>query len=93
VIRALVYVVYVVFWLMVVRVVLRAIARLFGGGGRPGAAGRASPRPAEDLVHDRVCNTHVPRSRALVAHVGGREEYFCSAACRDRARAEVARVS
>jgi YHS domain-containing protein len=93
VIRTLVYVFYVVFWLMVVRVVLRAIARLFGGGGRAPTAGRASARPAEDLVRDRVCNTHVPRSRALVANIDGREEYFCSTECRDRARAAVARVS
>jgi YHS domain-containing protein len=93
VIRTLVYVVYVVFWLMVVRVVLRAIARLFDSGTRTSAAGRPSVRPAEDLVRDRVCNTHVPRSRALVANIDGHEEYFCSKACRDRARAAVARVS
>jgi YHS domain-containing protein len=97
VIRTLVYVFYVVFWLMVVRVVLRAIARLFGGGGRPATAGRpggrSAARPAEDLVRDRVCNTHVPRSRALVANIDGHEEYFCSPACRDRAREAVARVS
>lgn len=92
-IRTLVYVFYVVFWLMVVRVVLRAIARLFGGGGRPATAGRRAARPTEDLVRDRVCNTHVPRSRALVANIDGHEEYFCSPACRDRARAAVARVS
>jgi YHS domain-containing protein len=94
VIRALVYIVYVVFWLTVVRVVLRGIARLFvAGGGRSATPGRPPARPAEDLVRDRVCNTHVPRSRALVATVDGHEEYFCSTACRDRARASVARVS
>jgi hypothetical protein len=37
------------------------------------------------MVRDRVCNTFVPRARALVATIGGRDEYFCSAACRDRA--------
>jgi YHS domain-containing protein len=93
VIRTIVYVVYVVFWLMVVRLVLRGIARLFAPGGGAGAAGHPGARPAEDLVRDRVCNTHVPRSRALVATIAGREEYFCSTTCRDRARAAVARVS
>jgi hypothetical protein len=37
------------------------------------------------MVRDRVCNTFLPRQRALRAVVGGREEHFCSAACRDRA--------
>jgi hypothetical protein len=47
----------------------------------------------EDLVLDRICRTHVPRSRALVARVDGREEHFCSADCRDKALAAVARAS
>jgi len=95
--RGLVYLVYVVVWLLVIRMVLRAVARLFGAGAAAGPAGPAAPRrrvgPAEDLVRDRICNTHVPRSRALKAVVDGREEHFCSAACRDRARAAVARAS
>jgi len=96
VIRGLVYVVYVVLWLVIVRTVLRVVARLFGAPGasaRPSAGSRPPLRPAEDLVRDRVCNTYVPRSRALVATIGGREEHFCSAACRDEARAAVPRVS
>jgi len=51
-----------------------------------------NPSP-EDLVLDRVCHTHVPRSGAVVARVAGREEHFCSAACRDKALAAVARAS
>jgi hypothetical protein len=46
-----------------------------------------------ELVRDRMCNTYVPRKTALVARVGGREESFCSPACRDRALAEVAKAS
>jgi hypothetical protein len=38
-----------------------------------------------DLVRDRICNTHVPRQRAVVARIAGREEHFCSVACRDEA--------
>jgi hypothetical protein len=37
------------------------------------------------MVRDRVCDTFLPRSRALVATVAGREQHFCSPACRDRA--------
>ena len=56
------------------------------------------PRPARpaadaELVRDRMCNTYLPRRAALVARVGGREESFCSAGCRDRALAEVAKAS
>lgn len=40
-----------------------------------------------DLVRDRICNTFVPRDRALRALVAGREEHFCSTVCRDRALA------
>jgi len=58
----------------------------------------AKPRPPRrpantELVRDPICNTYVPRTTALVAKVGGREESFCSPACRDRALAEVARAS
>jgi hypothetical protein len=38
-----------------------------------------------DLVRDRVCNTFVPRDRAVQGLVGGRAAHFCSAECRDRA--------
>lgn len=41
-----------------------------------------------DLVRDRVCNTFLPRERALSAFVGGHEEHFCSVACRDQAKAD-----
>jgi len=73
-----------VFLLVFVRFVLRA---LFGPGARPRATRPAPPPSAsvEDLVRDPVCNTHLPRSRAIRVKLAGRDEYFCSAACRDRA--------
>lgn len=40
-----------------------------------------------DLVFDSICNTYLPRDRALHAVVGGREQHFCSAECRGRAAA------
>jgi YHS domain-containing protein len=96
VLRGILYLLYFLVVLYCVRLVTRAVGRVFGPGSdvrRPGRAPRPSSGRAEDLVHDRVCNTHVPRSRALTEKVAGREEYFCSEACRDRARAEVARAS
>ncbi len=85
------------FWLLLLRLLVRAVARAFApDAGRPRAAGgpaRREVRAPEDLVLDRVCHTHVPRSRALVARVDGREEHFCSADCRDKALAAVLRAS
>jgi hypothetical protein len=95
-IRLLAFVLELVFWLLVVRLVLRAFARLTGGATSAPRSARprsSPPAPPEDLVLDRVCHTHVPRSRALRATVSGREELFCSAACRDKALAAVARAS
>ena len=68
--------------LLLVRLVLRALAAEARRG--PGAAA-AKGGGAQELVRDRVCNTFVPRERALRARVAGRDEFFCGAACRDRA--------
>ena len=95
--RTVIYVVYFILVLVIVRAVSRTLGRLFGtvadGGGPSGRPRRPGPRQVEDLVRDRVCNTHVPRSRALTAVVEGHEEYFCSEACREKARAAVRRAS
>ena len=95
-IRGLVYFLYVLLVLMVVRLVSRSLARLFGADGDvrgPGAPRRSPARKVEDLVLDPVCRTHIPRSRALTAVVDGHEEHFCSEDCRDRALAGRARAS
>lgn len=75
--------------LLVVRFVGRLIAQALRRNTQPAAKPAAPPPPsvAEPLVRDRVCNTFVPRSRALRAVVGGQEEWFCSPACRDKAGA------
>jgi len=95
VIRGLVVVVEALLWLLLIRLVLRGIAFVFSQPQQKPPAPRARPqvRAPEDLVLDRVCHTYVPRSRAITARVDGREEPFCSAACRDRALAAVARAS
>jgi hypothetical protein len=69
--------------LFLVRVALRFVAGVIQGLREPGPA-RVS---GVDMVRDRVCNTFLPRERAVTAVVGGREMHFCSAACRDRALA------
>jgi hypothetical protein len=70
--------------LLLIRFVLRTLVLWL----RPRPASRAarpSVAPAQDLVRDRVCNTFVARDRAIKAMVSGREEHFCSTACRDQA--------
>jgi YHS domain-containing protein len=95
VIQVLLRVLQVLLWLLLLRLVVRAVARAFSTGPARTAAPppRARVRAPEDLVLDRVCRTHVPRSSALVARVGGHEEHFCSAACRDKALAAEVRAS
>ena len=71
--------------LLIVRFVLRFVAAVVQG--YQGAPPRVPA--ATDMVRDRVCDTFVPRSRALMAVVDGREQYFCSPECRDRARRQL----
>jgi hypothetical protein len=73
--------------LVVVRFLMRVVSPLMR---RPAAA----PKPrTTDLVFDSVCNTHVPRERALKATIGGREQYFCSPECRAKAALRLNTVS
>ena len=67
--------------LLIVRFVLRFVAAVVQG-----YQGAPRPEPATEMVRDRVCDTFVPRSRALMAVVDGRDQYFCSPECRERAR-------
>lgn len=92
-IRGLLIVVQALVWLLLLRFVLRTLGAVLSRGGRDRPKPRAQVRAPEELVLDRVCHTYVPRSRALVARVSGREEAFCSAACRDQALAAVTRAS
>jgi hypothetical protein len=68
--------------LLILRLAFRFVAAVVRG--YRGEDGRGLPSSTE-MVRDRICNTFLPRQRALRAVVGGREEHFCSAACRDRA--------
>ena len=92
--RGVIYLLYGLIVMFLFRLVTRSIVRFFAA---PGDVQRRARRPGspvpEDLVRDPICNTYVPRSRALTALVQGREEHFCSEACRDRARSTATRAS
>jgi YHS domain-containing protein len=66
--------------LLLMRFVLRFVASIVKGYQDAEHRGRAT-----EMVRDRVCDTFLPRARALVAVVDGRERYFCSRECRERA--------
>ena len=57
-------------------------ARLTRAGRRPASHGNAEIRNEGPMVRDRVCDTFLPRGRALKARRGGEDHYFCSSACR-----------
>lgn len=69
--------------------VFALLSRLVGLVARrraPAASGRTpvTPRFEGAMVRDRVCQTFLPRSRALALRSGGEEHFFCSPTCRDR---------
>jgi hypothetical protein len=72
---------------LLVLLVLRMLGRFVRGilQGLRDASPAASA--GGEMVRDRICNTFLPRERALMAVVHGVEEPFCSPACRDRALA------
>jgi hypothetical protein len=56
-----------------------------GYKGTPAQGTPAAAKGVGELVRDRICNTFLPKDRAVHALVNGQEEHFCSTACRDRA--------
>lgn len=50
--------------------------------GHPSGDRAVVPGPGESMVRDRVCNTFLPRSSALLLRQGMEEHFFCSEACR-----------
>jgi YHS domain-containing protein len=59
-----------------------------GPAQAPGQSSREASAPQGQMVRDRVCNTFLPRDRALRHEIGGEVFFFCSDACRDRFLAE-----
>ena len=79
--------------LFVVRLVMRVVAAMLRSMTGPQQAPTRPRAGVAELVHDRVCNVHLPRDRALSAKIEGHTEYFCSEKCRDEALRAVRRAS
>ena len=76
----------VAFWAAIV--LLRRFAGLFdpaaaGRRANPGGNRRRGVRDGvTELVRDKVCNTFLPKSKALELTAAGEIRYFCSMECR-----------
>jgi YHS domain-containing protein len=75
--------------LLFLRLAIQFIGGLLRGlRGPDGAVQRPPSRStgmATDLVRDPVCNTFVPRGSAIAGRLDGRDVFFCSRTCRDKA--------
>ncbi len=79
--------------MFVIRLIGRAITAMLRSMSKPNPAAQRPAGIVAELVHDRVCNVHVPRDRALTAKIEGQSEYFCSEKCRDEALRTVRKAS
>jgi hypothetical protein len=61
------------------------VSRILHGRFPSAAVRREVAPPGGEMVRDRVCNTFLPRSRALRVRIGGEDHFFCSDSCRSKA--------
>jgi YHS domain-containing protein len=66
---------------LVFRVSVHAFLRGLRGGSSPRPMRRAG---LDELVKDPVCETYIPRRKAITRGSGPGTRYFCSAACADK---------
>ncbi len=61
------------------------LLRRVAGDLREGASTQrqAAPRFEGAMVRDRICQTFLPKSRALTVRQGDEEHFFCSDGCRE----------
>jgi YHS domain-containing protein len=84
------WIIRIVLFLIVLRLVLRFVKGLLQGlaGDQGPRASMGSNQPARGspvpLVKDPVCGTYVVAGRAISLSADGTTHYFCSEACRTR---------
>jgi YHS domain-containing protein len=66
-----------------IRRTLAALRAPKAPGSPPGAPADSAGLSEEPMVRDRVCNTFLPRSRAISVRIGDEEQFFCSERCRE----------
>ena len=85
--RLIFYVVVGVIILTLLRSVLEAAGKLFGGPSAspsPPSSGGPHGQEPQSLKKDPVCGTFVAAATAMQKSKDGETYYFCSAACRDK---------
>ena len=95
--RLIFYLLVTVFLITVVRgvwgVVLRGISQVLSAG-QPSQAKRAQPSGVPlsgELKKDPSCGTYISAATSIKQNVGGETHHFCSAECRDKYVASLAR--
>jgi YHS domain-containing protein len=81
VLRFLAFAVLAFLLFLVVRASIHAFLAGLRGGGRPKVSRRAG---LDQLVKDPVCETYIPRQKAIARGSGPEIQYFCSATCADK---------
>jgi YHS domain-containing protein len=83
-----------VFYIVLLILLARALARLWGGIMEGLTGGQTTttnmPQQGVQMVRDPVCGTFIIPDRALTLSVGRQQLYFCSTGCRDKYRARTA---
>ena len=97
--RVILYLLFAVILISVLRAVMGIIAKGFGElmGPRPGQASQSSQAPGKqvpltgELKKDPACGTYIAAASSIQEMVGGETLYFCSKQCRDKYVASLAR--
>jgi YHS domain-containing protein len=97
--RVILYLLFAVILISVLRAVMGIIAKGFGElmGPRAGQASQPSQAPGKqvpltgELKKDPACGTYIAAASSIQEKVGGETLYFCSKQCRDKYVASLAR--
>ena len=96
--RAIFYLLLTVVVITVLKSIIGIVLRGFSEAMKPGSSGQgAAPRVANqvpltgELKKDPVCGTYIAAATSIKEKVGGQTFHFCSAECRDKYVASMAR--
>ena len=97
--RVILYLLFAVILISVLRAILRIISKGFGELMSPGVgqSGQSSQAPGKqvpltgELKKDPACGTYIAAATSIQEKVGGEILYFCSKQCRDKYVASLAR--
>jgi YHS domain-containing protein len=97
--RVILYLIFAVILISVLRAILRIISKGFGelmspGASQPGQSSQAKGKQVPltgELKKDPACGTYIAAATSIQEKVGGEIFYFCSKQCRDKYVASLAR--